>query len=76
MSIFSRGILLIVALYVRKILIQHISNEANGLNSLYTNIIGLLSMAKLGIGSAIAYSMYRPIVAGDKRQIAALYGLY
>lgn len=75
-SIFSRIILLIAALFVRRLLIQYIGNEVNGLNSLYSSIIGLLSVAELGVGSAIVFSMYKPIVDGDDRMVGALYCLY
>ena len=75
-SIGSRVILLFAALFARRLLIRYIGNEVNGLNSLYNCIIGMLAVAELGVGSAIVFSMYRPIVAGDKRQVAALYCLY
>ena len=75
-SIISRILLLLVALFVRRTLIQQIGNEANGLNSLFASIIGTLSVVELGIGRAIVYSMYSPIIADDKNQIAALYCLY
>ena len=61
-SIASRILILIISLIVRRLLIQNIGNEANGLDSLYTNIIGMLAVAELGIGSAIVYSMYSPMV--------------
>ena len=75
-SIASKIILFTVSIIVRRFLIINIGNDVNGLNSLYTNIIGVLSVAELGIGSAIAFSMYRPIVANDKEKITALYCLY
>ena len=75
-SILSRIVLLIAALFVRRLLIQYIGNDVNGLNSLYTSIISMLAVAELGVGSAIVFSMYSPIVAGDKRKVAALYCLY
>ena len=75
-SIVSRVILLIAALIVRRALIQRIGNDVNGLNSLYTSIIGMLAVVELGVGSAITYSMYKPIVDGDERQVSALYQLY
>ena len=75
-SIISKIILLLVALYMRRLLILYIGNEANGLNSLYASIIGLLSVAELGVGSAIIFSMYSPIVRGDNKKVAALYCLY
>lgn len=75
-SIISRVILLVAAIFVRRLLIQHIGNDVNGLNSLYTSIIGMLAVAELGVGSAITYSMYKPIVDRDERQVSALYQLY
>lgn len=75
-SIISHILLLVAAFLIRRLLIQYIGNEVNGLNSLYSSIIGVLAVAELGVGSAISYSMYKPIVEGDNRKIAALYGLY
>ena len=75
-AIVSRILLIIVALIVRRLLIQNIGNDVNGLDSLYTSIIGVLAVAELGIGSAIIFSMYNPIVQGDRRQVASLYFLY
>lgn len=75
-SIISRIFLLIVALVVRRLLIQTIGNNVNGLNSLYSSIIGTLAVAELGLGRAIVYSMYSPIVNGEKRNVAALFNLY
>lgn len=75
-SIVSRVILLVAGIVVRRLLIAYIGSGVNGLNSLYSSIIGMLSVVELGVGSAIVYSMYRPIIDGDRRTVAALYGLY
>ena len=75
-SILSKILLLIASLLIRRLLIRYLGNDVNGLNSLYTNIIGMLSVAELGIGSAIAYSMYKPIVENEERSVSALYNLY
>lgn len=75
-SMVSRVLLLAAALLVRRLLIQQAGNAMNGLNSLYTSIIGMLAVAELGVGSAISYSMYKPIVEGNREKTAALYGLY
>jgi len=75
-SFISRITLLFASFFVRRLLIKYLGNDANGLNSLYTSIIVILNLAELGVGNAISYSMYKPIVEGDRRQVAALYGLY
>lgn len=75
-SIGFKVILLIGNIIVRRFLIQCIGNEVNGLNSLYLSIIGFLSVAELGVGTAITFSMYKPIVEGDVNKVSALYGVF
>lgn len=61
---------------VRRCLINLIGNEINGIHSLYLSIIGVLSVAELGIGEAIVFCMYKPIVEGDTEKTASLYNLF
>lgn len=75
-SIIFRILLLVASLLVRRYLIRYIGNEANGLDSLYTSIIGFLSVAELGVGSAITFCMYKPIVEGNTQKVSALFGLF
>jgi len=74
-SVGFKIILLIVSVLVRRFLIQYLGTEINGLNSLYISIIGFLAVAELGIGSAIVFCMYKPIVDGDRQKVIALYRL-
>lgn len=75
-SIFFKIVLLISNLLVRRYLIRFIGNDVNGINSLYLSIIGVLAVAELGIGGAITYCMYKPIVEGDTVKVSALYNLF
>lgn len=75
-SISFKIILLAMNIVVRRFLIKYIGNEINGLNSLYISILDFLSVAELGVGSAITFCMYKPIVDGDNGKVAALYGLF
>ena len=75
-AVFFKIILLFLTLFTRRFLIKYVGNEANGVFSLYTSIIGFLAIADLGIGTAITFSMYRPIVEGDNYKISALYKLF
>ena len=47
-----------------------------GVNGLFANILSLLSLAELGIGPAIVFSMYKPIKDNDLEQIARLMNFY
>ena len=75
-AVFFKIILLVLTLFTRRFLIQYVGNDANGIFSLYTSIIGFLAIADLGIGTAIIFSMYKPIVDGDKYKVSALYVLF
>ncbi len=75
-SVVFKVLLLIGAILVRRYLIKYTGNGVNGLNSLYVSIIGFLSVAELGVGSAITFCMYKPIVEGDNDKVSALYHLF
>ena len=60
----------------RTIFIHLLSSDYLGVNSLYTNILTVLSFAELGIGNAIVFSLYKPIANHDKSKIQALMTLY
>lgn len=47
-----------------------------GLNSLFISILQVLNLAELGVGSAMVYSMYKPIADNDNETICALMKLY
>lgn len=68
-------VLLVGSVLVRRFLIKYLGIEVNGLNSLYLSIIGFLAVAELGIGSAIVFCMYKPIVDREEQKVIALYRL-
>ncbi len=75
-SIFFRVLIIIFAIMARRSLISHVGNEANGVYALFISIVGFLSIAELGVGSAITYCMYKPIVEGQNEKVSALYYLF
>lgn len=75
-SISFKVVLLVFSILVRRLLIKYLGMDIAGLNTLFLNIIGFLSITELGIGTAISFSMYRPIVEGDHYRVAALYNLF
>ncbi len=75
-SVAFKILLLVANLLVRRFLIKYLGNQVNGLNNLYLSIVNVLSAAELGVGSAIAFCMYKPIVEGDNDKVSALYRLF
>ncbi|MBZ9689210.1 sugar translocase [Clostridium estertheticum] len=60
----------------RTVFIQILGKSYLGVNGLFTNILTILSFAELGIGDAIIFSMYKPIVNNDTEKIKSLMQLY
>ena len=60
----------------RTIFIKILGEEYLGINGLFTNILAVLSLAELGIGTAIVYSMYQPIKENDTTKLTALVNYY
>ena len=56
---------LLLQFVLRTVLIYTMGVEYLGLNGLFTNIFTFLNLAELGIGSAIVFSMYKPIADGN-----------
>lgn len=60
----------------RTVLIHYLGVKYLGLSGLFASVLGLLSLAELGVGGAIVYSMYKPVAQGDKKTICALLKFY
>lgn len=67
---------LLLPFLTRTVLIKVLGSEYLGLNSLFTSILSVLSISELGIGTAIVFSMYRPIAEDDNDTLCALLNLY
>lgn len=61
---------------LRTIFIYTLGAKYLGLNSLFTSILTVLNLAELGVGSALVFSMYRPIAESNVEKICALMNLY
>lgn len=75
-SVFFHIISLLVNFIVRFFFIKYLGSQYLGLNGLLTNILQVLSLAELGVGEAINYSLYKPIAKSDKEKCKSLMYLY
>lgn len=60
----------------RMVFVKSLSADYLGVNGLFTNILTMLSLAELGVGSAIVYALYKPLAENDEEKIASLMQLY
>ena len=67
---------IVIPFVMRTVMIYLMGVQYLGLNSLFTSILQVLNLAELGVGSAMVYSMYKPIAIDDETRICALMKLY
>lgn len=61
---------------VRTIVIHRFGVDYLGLGSLFASILSILSLMELGFGTAVIYSLYKPVAEGDTDQICTYLGYY
>lgn len=67
---------IIIGLIAQAIFIKTLGHEYLGLNGLFANLVSMLSIAELGLGSAIIYNLYKPISTNNHETIKSLMDLY
>lgn len=75
-GIIEKILTIILGFATRTVLIKVLGAEYLGLNSLFSSILQVLNFAELGFGSAIVFSMYKPVAENDKEKICKLMNLY
>lgn len=60
----------------RIIFVRILGAEYTGVNTLFTEILTVLSFTELGIGNAMVFSLYKPLAEKDTEKIKSLMKLY
>ena len=71
-GVLNRGILILLPFIIRTIVVYTLGSSYLGLSSLFLSILMVLNLSELGFGSALVYSMYKPVAIDDKLKIRAL----
>lgn len=66
----------LLGFFNRSIFIKFLAIEYLGISGLFSNILSMLSLAELGVGTAIIYALYKPLAGGNKKEITILMQFY
>ncbi len=61
----TQGIQMLLGFISRTVFINYLAIEYLAAQGLFSNILGLLALAELGVGNALMYSLYKPIAEKD-----------
>ena len=66
----------LLSMVTRTALVRILGLSAVSLNGLFTEVIAVVSLAELGVGSAITYHLYRPLAEHDRKKVVQLMWFY
>lgn len=66
----------ILAFVVRTIFIKKLGQEYLGLDGLFINILNMISLTELGIGTAINYVLYKPLSVKDYEKVSLIMSFF
>ena len=75
-ALIGQSIGLIISFVARIVFIKFLGAKYLGVNGLFTNILSVLSLAELGVGEAITFSLYKPLALNDTYKCNMLMQLY
>ena len=75
-SLSSHFVSMLLGFISQAIFVRTLGSEYLGINGLFSNIVSMLAVVELGIGSAIVYNLYKPIAEKDKETVKTLMSFY
>ena len=67
---------ILMSLICRMVFTRSLNAEYLGINGLFTDILSMLSLTELGIGTAMIYALYKPIAEHNHEKIASYMKVY
>ena len=71
-TVLNNVLIMVAKFFVRTVFIYYFTSEYLGLNGLFSSILSMLSLADLGFGIALPYSLYEPLAQKDEKKIKAI----
>lgn len=75
-AVISRMVAILMGFATRVVFTHTLSESYVGINGLFTDILNVLSLSELGVGTAITYALYRPIAQRDVKRQQILMRMY
>ncbi len=74
-ALIYAALLFLIGFFSRKVFLDHLGAELLGLNTTAVNLLQFLNIAEMGIGTAIACTLYKPLAERDQTAINEIISL-
>ncbi len=75
-AILCQALTALESFVLRSVFVACLDEVYLGLNGLFADILSMLSLAELGFGTSIIFSLYKPVAESDTEKIKSLMRLY
>ena len=75
-ALFAQLVTILLSFVTRTCLVRILGIEAVSLNGLFTQVISAISLAEMGVGTAIVYSLFKPLAEGNHEKVSQLMNLF
>lgn len=75
-SVGNNLLVLVLGFFSRSVFLYCLSVDYLGIQGLFSDILQMLSLADLGFGTAMTFSMYKPLAEKDYKKLAGLTDYY
>lgn len=75
-SVALKVLNLVLSFAARTVFIYALGAAYLGLNGLFSNVLSFLALSELGLGSAIAFLLYKPVAENNQERIRAIMVFY
>ncbi len=75
-AFIAQAAAILMGFFTRVVFTRMLSEGYVGINGLFTDILNILSLSELGVGTAITYALYAPIANGDTKKQQVIMGMF
>ena len=75
-NVFIMFMRIVMLFAVRMVFIRTIGKLYLGVDSLFTNLLSVLSIGELGVTSAVNFVLYKPLAENDKKKVSEIMTYY
>ena len=74
-SLIFQILSILIQFVARKVFLDYLGTEILGLNTTVQNLLQFLNLAELGIGTAISFTLFKPLAENNKQEISEIIDL-